>query len=378
MTVQELISLFSKYRHRTNDVEISQMCGLGASATTAKLKTTTPIVFFHYNQQVNFAANAVINMTACTQQPSSSFCYYLVSVDLLGVVTVTKGANNTYSLPPTPAGSSPVGAFLISTDGSATFTSGTTSFSATGVTATFFDIDCGISLSLINQAQKRLERGVTIVRKGSRRTLMDFDYMMVRATVSLSPGDDVFILPFPNFKDFTDQGINVTDSSGLTTRLEKEDILSSGISDFQGRPCKVSRRIVQETVFTTDGFPGMEFSVWPKCDQAYTLDIQAYQYSPDLDGVIYSSNWLTENAPDILLFGALSESGMYFGTDPQTKEWEARWQEAVWTLYASQEKSKYSGSHIGTKFPDPLRLRSGFGMASNKEGILSYGFIDAG
>jgi hypothetical protein len=106
------------------------------------------------------------------------------------------------------------------------------------------------------------------------------------------------------------------------------------------------------------------------------LDIQAYQYSPALDGVIYSNNWLTDNAPDVLLYGALVESGLFFGVDQQTSDWKARWEEAVWTMYASQQKAVYSGSHLYTKFPDPLRQRTNMGMETSSSGILSYGFVN--
>ena len=375
MTVQELITAFGRYRHRYNDIEISQLCGLGASSTSARIKTTNAVVYFLYNQQVSLAATDPITVTACAQQPISSFCYYLVSAGLAGTVTTTKGTNNTYALPATPAGTAPIGAFLITTNGSATFTSGTTTFTASGVTASFYDIDSGVALFLINQAQNHLERGVTLVRKNAQRTIADFQHMLVRATISLHYGDDTVVLPFPNFKAFLDEGVNITDTAGITTRLEKEDTLPVGVTPLIVRPRQISERILAETVFTPDGYPGTEFGLWPTCEQDYTLDVQAYQYSPVLDGVIYSRNWLTDYAPDVLLFGALKESGLYFGMDAQVKEWEARWQEAVWTLYASQQKAVYSGSHIFTKFPDPLRQRANMGIESSEVGVLTYGFV---
>jgi hypothetical protein len=375
MTIQELISAFARWRRRFNDIDITQMAGLTIGTTVTKLKTANAIVYFLYNQQISKAATDNITMTACAQQAVNTFCYYLVSGDVNGTITVTKGVNNTYALPSTPAGQTAIGAFMVTTDGVTTFTSGTTALNASGITVSYYDIDTGVALALINQAQSHLEHGVTIVRKGAQRTIMDFDHMLVRVQVSLNEGDSTVVLPFPNFKDFVDEGINITDAAGVTTRLDKEDTLPIGVTPLEVRPTKISRRIITESVFTTDGFPGMEFVLWPTCDQAYTLDVQAYQYSPALDGVIYSRNWLTDNAPDILLFGALVESGLYFGADSQIKEWEARWLEAVWTLYAAQNKAKYSGSHIHTKFPNPIRQKGNMGMESSAEGILSYGFI---
>ena len=375
MTVFELISLFSRYRKKFNNIEVTQMAGLTVGTTATKLKTVSPIVFFLYNQEIQYPATDDITITPCAAQAANSFCYYLVSIDINSTVTTTKGVDNTYALPSTPAGNVPIGAFLATTDSTHIFIAGTDPLTGYYETVNFYDIDTGMGLQLINQAQTRLERGVTIVRNNTQRTLMDFDHMMVRASaISLVQGDSKVTLPFPNFKDFVDNGINITDITGLTTQMEKEDTLPTGVV-FQFRPGKISRRIVAETVFTPDGYPGMEFDIWPQCDQAYTLDVQAYQYSPALDGVIYQRNWLTDNAPDILLFGALMESGLYFGADSQNKEWEARWQEAIWTLYTSQHKEVYSGSPIYTRYPTMRRGKS-LGMASNKAGIMSYGFID--
>ena len=375
MTIFELITQFSRYRRRINDINVVQMCGLKAGITARTLKTTKPIVFFGYNQQIEYPATDNISVTACLSQAISSFCYYLVSLDLNSLLTVTKGVDNTYALPSTPSGGTPIGSLKITTDATHTFTCGTDSFTASGITTDFFDIDCGMALSLINQAQSHLERGVTIIRHGIQRTISDFDHMQVRATVSLSQGDSSVVLPFPNFKAFQDNGINITDNNGITYPVEREDSLPIGFNPIQVRPVKISRRITTETVFTSDGYPGMSFSLWPTCDQSYTLDIQAFQYSPAIDGVIYQRNWLTDNAFDILLFGALVESALLFGADAQSKEWDARWQEAVWTLHSSQEKAKISGSYIYTKFPNPL-IKKGTGTISNKQGIMSYGFIN--
>jgi hypothetical protein len=354
MTIQELISSFARYRRRFNDIEITQMCGLGMGTNTLRVKTINPIVYFLYNQELTLLATDNITITPCSTQAENTFCYYLLSVNISGVVTTTKGIDNIYALPNTPAGNVAFGSFYILTDSGYTFTAGTTVFNATGITSVFYDIDTGIALQLINKAQKKLERGVVVTFKGSQRTIMDFQHMKVRVQITLNENDSTVILPFPNYKDFVDNGINITDSSGTTTPLEKDDALPIGLNPLTSRPLRIMRIPSIETVFTSDGAPAMMFQVWPTCDQTYTLDVQAYQYSPDLDGVIYQSNWLTDNASDVLLFGALVESGLYFGTDPQSKEWENRWNEAVWTLSASQSKEVYSGSYIYSRFPNPL------------------------
>lgn len=354
MTVNELINQFARYVSRFNDVDISQMAGLAEGTNSATLKTTTAIIYNVYNSVgLTKAATDNIAMTACAQQIASTFCYYLCSLNSSGTVTVTKGTNNTYALPATPAGNTPFGAFLVTTDASHTFTSGTTDLSATGITAAFYDIDTGIALSLINQAQRRLERGVVIVNNNRQIFVTDFDHMKVRADVALVSGDTTVTIPFSNFKEFADNGLTLQDASGITTQLTKDDNIPLGYS-LQQRPTKISRRPVTETTFTSDIAPTVGFKIWPMCDQSYTLNVIAYQYSPDLDGVIYSTNWLTQNAPDILLFGALVEGAAYFQADERMSNWETRWREAVWTLYSSQQKERFNGAHISTKFRNPL------------------------
>jgi len=378
MNISDLISAFARYVHRINDQDVSQMAGIAEGTAAATLKPTIDIYYSLYNKPgLIKTATDNIAMTACAQQAVSTFCYYLVSINATGTVTTTKGTDNTYALPSTPSGNVPIGAFKVTTDASHTFTSGTTDLSAAGITAAFSDMDCGIATTLINAAQTRLERGVVITVNGRQRTIMDFEHMIVRAQETISAGDSTVTLPFPNYKDFMDDRLSITDSSGVTYPMGKRDVMPMGIV-FQSMPTLISRMPPVETVFTLDGFPAREFDIWPESDADYTIDTTAYQYSPALDGVIYSSNWLTTNAPDVLLFGALVEAASYFPADQRFPEWNRRWEEAVLTLYQSQQKERISGSPIYTKFPDPLRRKDGLGMTSNKAGIMSFGFIDTG
>ena len=376
MNLTELISLFSRYARGVNNFNAVRMCGLAEGTNTATLKITTGITYNIYNLDVTKAATDNIAMTACTEQPISTFCYYLVSINQAGSVTVTKGTNDTYSLPATPSGSIPIGAFKVVTGGSATFTSGTTDLSAAGVTATFYDIDCGIATSLINQAQSHLERGITIRRNGREIGVSNWEYMLVRAdATALSSGDTTATFPFSRFKSFAGNGITIVDGGGNTTRLEKRDIIPIGTT-LQSRPTIISKLPNKETTWTMDVAPTMAFSLWPTCDQSYTLSAMIYQYSPLLDNVIYSTNWLTENAPDVLLFGALIEWASFNQLpDGRVMEWKQRYNDAVWSLYQSEVQGKYNGSYIYTKFRNPLNSSGGYSdiLGSIDGGLLTEG-----
>jgi hypothetical protein len=380
-SLYDLVTLFARYVRRLNDIDITQMCGLAKGTDPVTIKTVNPIVFQLYNQQITFGKTDPpsgvdnIPMTPQDQQAESSFCFYLISVNLQGSVIITKGVDNGYFLPSTPPGYASIGVLQVGTDAGYTFTCGTDDLASTGVSATFFDMDCGIAAMCINQAQKRLERGVTIVHDGQQHTIMDFEHMLARAQTTINQGDSTVTLPFPDYKDFDNDGIKITDASSVTYSMEKRDVLPLGLV-FQSRPTLISRMPPIETVFTPDGFPAKEFDIWPQADQAYTLDIIVYQYSPSLDGVLYQSNWLTVNAPDVLLFGGLIEYASYYPGDARADEWKARWNDAVWTLYAAQSKEKYSGSQIYPRYKNPLsKCGRGTGLSSNKAGVMSFGMI---
>lgn len=88
-------------------------------------------------------------------QPASTTVYYTLGVDNAGAITVSQGSyagqNNsvvqagvsavgTGAVPDVPAGVTPFGVVKVVTNGSTTFTAGTTALDAAGVTATYFDV----------------------------------------------------------------------------------------------------------------------------------------------------------------------------------------------------------------------------------------------
>ena len=90
-----------------------------------------------------------IAMDALPEQPISTFAKYLASINAAGTVALTQGniaATAALALvPELPDDSAPVGYFQIGTDGSTTFTSGTTDLSAAGITETYVDLSTVIT-----------------------------------------------------------------------------------------------------------------------------------------------------------------------------------------------------------------------------------------
>ncbi len=354
MTFHEVLSLFTRYLHRIGDVDVIQMAGLAIGTDTTKLKTANAIVYSLYNQQASKAATDNITVTACAEQDANTFCYYLVSVNLPGEVLVTKGTNDTHALPATSQGYVPTGAFKIVTDESHTFTAGTTAFDAEGITATFHDIDTGIAASLVNQAMRRLERGVKININNYAVIVSNWDIMKVRTTVTIGQGDHTLTNPIPNYKELI--SAQLTDSNGFTyPPLKKEDRLFLGFSTIQMRPLKISRLPRTEPILSPDVIPTQDFELWPQSDGTYTLNMTAYQYSPPLDGVIYTTNGWTEKAPEALVFGALVEAAPYLSQDERLATWRGELQQVLEGLYSAEKSERYAGSLLNIRPVDPFR-----------------------
>lgn len=140
----DLVKLLGNLRIRSNNCVYGSV-GLGQStAATQNLKTTTT---------QNYTINGIfysriptlnVGFTTTAQQAVSKHCKYLVSLNTSGIFTVTKGQDSTSTLnaqlPAFQTSKCPIGYILIQTNGSTTFTGGTTKLSATGITATYYNM----------------------------------------------------------------------------------------------------------------------------------------------------------------------------------------------------------------------------------------------
>lgn len=126
--------------------------GVAEGTNTHTIKTAAPngagTDYTIGGQAYHLADTDNIAMTAAAAQAADTTAWYLVSVNAAGTVLITKGtetATASYSastanqLPAVPAGNCPLAAMKVVTV-AVTFTSGTTDLSASGITATFFDL----------------------------------------------------------------------------------------------------------------------------------------------------------------------------------------------------------------------------------------------
>lgn len=114
----------------------------GTNANT--IKTVQAIDYLISGLLYSKAATDNIAMTAAAVQAAGTTAVYLITIDVNGTVTITKGDQATIGQgtvlkwPAAPAASAVIGGFKLKNTTNP-FTSGTTDLSAAGVTATFYN-----------------------------------------------------------------------------------------------------------------------------------------------------------------------------------------------------------------------------------------------
>lgn len=206
---------------------------------------------------------------------------------------------------------------------------------------------------LVNQAMHMLERGI-FQRSDGLLMRHSFKCMKARTTTALTSGTHTITNPFPRYKELLNA--HIVDSTGYRYPVLQRESLDDALAKYPnltattGRPLIITEIPGVEASLTPDITPTLSLLLRPTCDAAYTLDMTAYQYSPDLDGVTYTTNWWTQNAWEILLYGALIQAEAYLMNDPRIMMWQAFYDKAVAGLVMSEKKEEqgFSGLRIKT------------------------------
>lgn len=123
--------------------------GIAAGASSMNVLTTTTVSYTVNGVWHQLVPSASISISSdyvgtIAAQPVSTYCKYLVSVASTGEYAISKGNVVAYSalsvLPELPSGYAAIGYFQVATGASATYTPGTTTLNATGVTTTYVDL----------------------------------------------------------------------------------------------------------------------------------------------------------------------------------------------------------------------------------------------
>lgn len=78
--------------------------------------------------------------------------------------------------------------------------------------------------------------------------------------------------------------------------------------------------------------------------------------SPNLGGMYYArfaalsagnlTNWLTDNAPDLLLYAGLHQAAIFMKNEPQISYWEQKYNQTLEEVAAEHKTSRMSGSSL--------------------------------
>jgi hypothetical protein len=92
---------------------------------------------------------------------------------------------------------------------------------------------------------------------------------------------------------------------------------------------------------------GDEIQLAPIPDSTYTLEMAFYEKFTALgDGTsgTVTSNWLTTNAPDVLLYGALLEAEPFIKNDERVNLWINAYNSAITRIQDADSRDRHSGS----------------------------------
>ena len=85
-----------------------------------------------------------------------------------------------------------------------------------------------------------------------------------------------------------------------------------------------------------------QIEFYPTPDASYSISMLYYGRIPALSD-IETSNWLLNDAPDVLLYGALLQSAPYLVDDARVQVWAGLYQSGVEALNIENEKARVSG-----------------------------------
>jgi len=86
-----------------------------------------------------------------------------------------------------------------------------------------------------------------------------------------------------------------------------------------------------------------EFEVWPTPGETYTMSL-VYRYDFPALSDSNTSNWLLAEAPDVYLYGALSQAAPYLVDDPRLPVWQSKYGNAMNGLQMSSDRARFGGN----------------------------------
>lgn len=106
--------------------------------------------------------------------------------------------------------------------------------------------------------------------------------------------------------------------------------------------------------YIIDKAPITKLLIRPTCDQAYTLYLQGRQFSPVLDGIIYTTNTWTESYWDLVLYGACLEAAPFLISDTRIPVWQSCFYRKLFEIIMSERQEEVGSFSFNMLSVDPL------------------------
>ena len=134
----------------------------------------------------------------------------------------------------------------------------------------------------------------------------------------------------------------------------------SRLVEVNGAPLK---KVIQEG--SSVGMPcfyapvGLNFRFGPTPDTNYSVDLVYYASLPNISPSV-ATNWVSDNNPELILFGALLEACLWLKDDTRAAVWEGRFQETLTNIQNSENKLGYEDGALrvyatGARLSDSVR-----------------------
>ena len=85
--------------------------------------------------------------------------------------------------------------------------------------------------------------------------------------------------------------------------------------------------------------------LFPTPDQTYTAEMVYFAKVPTLSNSV-TTNWLLTTAPDVYLYGALTQTAPYLKDDARTEIWASLYMAAIGGLNEASERARFSGNGL--------------------------------
>ena len=188
--------------------------------------------------------------------------------------------------------------------------------------------------NFVTSAQRKIERGDPI---GIDRPIIskgDFKCMKAYATGALTSGSAYLTLP-ARYK--TTQAFYVVSNSEY--KLLNKKSLRAALTMFPD----LSNDKDTPSIFATDD-ANSRFVLRATPDSAYTYHLYYFNYLSELsaDG---DTNWWTDNAWEMLLYGALMQAEPFMRNDPRIETWAGMLEQSIQGLMRSELKEESGGGY---------------------------------